>query len=79
MVAGADGLAHQQAVKVGIRNGDDVQILEGISANEKVVTNGAYGLPDKTKIKVEASEAPAKVSKPSADAGTAPGEESSDK
>lgn len=79
MLAGSDGLAHQQAVKVGIRNGDDVQILEGVSANEKVVTNGAYGLPDKTKIKVEAAEAPAEGSKPSAEAKKAPGEGSSEK
>jgi HlyD family secretion protein len=79
MLAGSDGLAHQQAVKVGIRNGEDVQILEGVSANEKVVTNGAYGLPDKTKIKVEAAEAPAEGSKPSAEAKKAPGEGSSEK
>jgi HlyD family secretion protein len=57
MVAGADGLAHQTAVKVGIRNGDDVQILEGVTANDKVVSIGAYGLPDKTKLKVEAAAA----------------------
>jgi len=79
MLAGSDGLAHQQAVKVGIRNGDDVQILEGVSANDKVVTNGAYGLPDKTKIKIEAAEAPAEGSKPSAVAGKAPRERSSEK
>jgi multidrug resistance efflux pump len=79
MLAGSDGLAHQQAVKVGIRNGDDVQILEGVSANDKVVTNGAYGLPDKTKIKIEAAEAPAEGAKPSADAGKSPGEGSSEK
>jgi HlyD family secretion protein len=57
MVAGADGLAHQTAVKVGIRNGDDAQILEGITAKDKVVSSGAYGLPDKTKIKIEAAAA----------------------
>jgi HlyD family secretion protein len=79
MLAGSDGLAHQEAVKVGIRNGDDVQILEGVSANDKVVTNGAYGLPDKTKIKVEAAEAPREGSKPSAEAKKAPGEGSSEK
>jgi len=60
MLAGADGKAHQKAVKLGIRNGDDVQILEGVSATDKVVATGAYGLPDNTKIKVEAAgEAPA--------------------
>jgi HlyD family secretion protein len=79
MLAGSDGLAHQQAVKVGIRNGDDVQILQGVSTSDKVVTSGAYGLPDKTKIKVEAAESPSEGSKPSADAGKSPGEGSSEK
>jgi HlyD family secretion protein len=62
MLAGSDGLAHQKTVKVGIRNGDDVQILDGVTASDKVVTSGAYGLPDKTKIKIEAAEAPAEGS-----------------
>ena len=56
MVAGSDGRAHQNRVKLGIRNGDDVQILDGLSASDKVVSTGAYGLPDKTKIKIEAAE-----------------------
>src|SRR5579864_1738565 len=59
MIAGSDGRAHQKAVKLGIRNGDDVQILDGLTESDKVVASGAYGLPDKTKIKIEAAEAPA--------------------
>lgn len=59
MLAGKDGRAHQQTVKVGIRQGDGVQILEGIDANDRVVANGAYGLPDNTKIKAEAAAIPA--------------------
>ena len=58
MLAGSDGRAHQKAVKLGIRNGDDVQILEGLSDSDKVVSNGAYGLPDKTRIKIQTPEAP---------------------
>ena len=74
MLAGPDGLAHQKAVKLGIRNGDDVQILDGVTASDKVVANGAYGLPDKTKIKIEAAiEAPAEGSK----AGSKPASEGS--
>jgi HlyD family secretion protein len=56
MLAGADGRAHQKAVKLGIRNGDDVQILDGLTANDKVVIAGAYGLPDNTKIKAQPAE-----------------------
>lgn len=79
MLAGSDGLAHQQGVKVGVRNGDDVQVVEGLKEGDKVVTAGAYGLPDKTKIKVEAAEAPAEASKPSAAESKATSEGSGDK
>jgi HlyD family secretion protein len=64
MVAGPDGRAHQAVVKLGIRQGEDVQILEGVTESDKVITSGAYGLPDKTKIKIEAAaEAPAEGAK----------------
>src|SRR5579864_2063789 len=64
MLAGPDGRAHQKAVKVVIRSGDDVQIVEGVNAGDKFLSNGAYGLPDKTKIKIEAApEAPAEGAK----------------
>ncbi len=59
MIAGSDGKAHQKTVKPGIRQDDDVQILEGVTEADKVVSSGAYGLPDNTKIKIETpKEAP---------------------
>jgi HlyD family secretion protein len=65
MIAGADGRAHLKPVKTGVRQGDDVQIVEGLAATDKVVSSGAYGLPDNTRIKVEAAkETPAEESKP---------------
>jgi HlyD family secretion protein len=54
MVAGSDGKAHQKAVKLGIHQDEDVQILDGVTESDKVVSTGAYGLPDNTKITVEA-------------------------
>jgi RND family efflux transporter MFP subunit len=54
MVAGSDGKAHQKAVKLGIRQEDDVQILDGVTESDKVVSTGAYGLPDNTNITIEA-------------------------
>ena len=66
MVVGADGRAHQKAVKVGIKQGDDVQLLDGVQAGDQVVTSGAYGLPDNTKIKIEAPAKP-DADKPTAD------------
>jgi HlyD family secretion protein len=59
MVAGADGRAHQKPVKLGVRQGDRVQIAEGVTATDKVVTTGAYGLPDNTRLKIEAAPAEA--------------------
>jgi HlyD family secretion protein len=50
MVAGNDGKAHQQIVKAGFHDGDKVQILAGLQAGQKIVGNGAYGLPDNSKI-----------------------------
>src|SRR6266567_2574225 len=50
MVAGADGHAHKTPVKVGIRDDDRVQIVEGLQPADKVVAVGAYGLPDNSKI-----------------------------
>jgi HlyD family secretion protein len=74
MLAGTDGRAHQKVVKVGIRNGDDVQIVEGVTASDKVIATGAYGLPDKTKIKIESAQSPAEGASEGSDRGSkAPG------
>jgi HlyD family secretion protein len=64
MVVGADGRAVSREVKTGIKQGDEVQIQAGLNPGEQIVTVGAYGLPDKTKVKVEAENAqhPAKPS-----------------
>ncbi len=53
MVVSADNHAHQKRVRVGIRQGDQVQIVEGLQAGERLVASGAYGLPDNAKIKIE--------------------------
>ena len=58
MVIGADNRAHQTPVKIGIREADKVQIVEGIQEGERVISTGAYALPDKTKVTVEAAAAP---------------------
>jgi HlyD family secretion protein len=59
MVAGPDGRAHQTTVKTGIHDGDQIQIAEGVQAGNKVIVSGAYALPDKTKITIEAANEPA--------------------
>src|SRR6267143_6487342 len=54
MVIGDDQHAHQQAIKAGIRQDDKLQITEGLKEGQRVVTDGAYGLPDNSKVSVEA-------------------------
>ncbi|MGH9583713.1 MAG: efflux RND transporter periplasmic adaptor subunit, partial [Bryobacteraceae bacterium] len=50
MVVGQDRKAHQTNVKTGIHEGGEVQIVSGLQAGERIVTEGAYGLPDGTKV-----------------------------
>jgi HlyD family secretion protein len=73
MVAGSDNKAHQKTVKIGIRQADQIQILEGLAEGDRVVASGAYGLPDNTKIRVEA--APESDKTDHAPDGASPGKE----
>jgi multidrug efflux pump subunit AcrA (membrane-fusion protein) len=56
VVAGSDNVAHQKNVQLGIRGVSETQITSGIDTGESVITSGGYGLPDKTKIKIETPE-----------------------
>ncbi len=53
MVIDQNGTANSRDVKTGIKNSDDIQVISGLKAGEQVVTVGAYGLKEKTKVKVE--------------------------
>ncbi len=56
VVTGSDNVAHQKNVQLGIRGVTETQITSGVNAGEAVITSGGYGLPDKTKIRIEAPE-----------------------
>jgi len=56
MVIGADGVAHRKPVTLGIADGADVQLLSGLSPSDEVITGGAYGLDEGTKVKVGAAD-----------------------
>ena len=56
MLVDKDDKAHQTPVKVGIRQGDQIQIVDGLKPGDRVVASGSYGLPDNTKIKVETAD-----------------------
>jgi HlyD family secretion protein len=79
MVAGSDNHAHQKNVKVGIRNGDRVQIVSGLDAAEKVIVSGGYGLPDKTQINLQETAPAKEASDNTAGAGDAAKPETSGK
>ena len=55
MVIGSDGRAHQKPIHIGIKQDDQVQIVEGLQAGDRIVSEGAYGLPDNSKIEVQQS------------------------
>jgi len=54
MVIGDDSAAHKKQVTIGIQNKDDAQILSGVTAADMVISTGAYGLDDGTKVKIGA-------------------------
>lgn len=56
MVVGLDMLAHETKVKVGVKQGDKIQIVEGLLGGETVVIEGNYSLPDGTKVEIAPEE-----------------------
>ena len=52
MLVGSDGVAHKKPVTLGITDGDDIQVLSGVTAADMVITGGGYGLDDGTKVKI---------------------------
>ena len=56
MVVASDGTAQPKAVKLGINNGEDVQVLSGLTPQDLVITVGSYGLDPGTKVKVGPAE-----------------------
>jgi HlyD family secretion protein len=52
MTVATDGTAHKVNVQLGIDDGEDVQVTQGLNGSETVITQGAYGLSDGTKVTV---------------------------
>ncbi|HTX76584.1 MAG TPA: efflux RND transporter periplasmic adaptor subunit [Terracidiphilus sp.] len=52
MVIASDGAAHSKPVTLGIQDGDDVQVLSGLSPADTVITSGSYGMDEGTKVKI---------------------------
>ena len=52
LTVSADSVAHKRAVKLGVREGNQVQLLSGANPGEEVVVVGGMGLDDNTKVKI---------------------------
>ena len=52
MIITPDGTAAKRAVTLGIQAADSVQVLNGLSPADTVITTGAYGLDEGTKVKI---------------------------
>lgn len=65
MVVDAQNRAQSRDVKIGIKTGDQAQIVSGLKPGEVVITEGAYGLPDKTRVRIEKPESAAAENGPS--------------
>jgi len=57
MVIKPDGTAAKRPVTLGIRNSESAQVLSGLGPADTVITTGAYGLDEGTRVKVGAAEA----------------------
>lgn len=56
MVVNSSGVAHKIGVKLGINDGDYIQVTEGLNGSEMVITKGSYGLDEGTKVTVGKAE-----------------------
>jgi HlyD family secretion protein len=54
MVIDSASVAHQTKVETGIEQDGKIQITKGLKAGDLIVGQGAYGLPDATKVKYQA-------------------------
>jgi HlyD family secretion protein len=84
MIIAGDSTAHKKAVTLGIQNAEDAQIISGVTASDMVISTGAYGLDESTKVKVgvDPNAKPDDDEKPSAgtpDSAAKPGKDPDDK
>ena len=56
MVVGADNIARETKVEIGVKTKDLTQIVSGLNGGETVVTEGNYSLPDGSKVEIKEDE-----------------------
>lgn len=52
LVIDSESRAHLRLVKLGVREGEKVQVLSGVRPGEEIVTVGGLGVEDKAKVKI---------------------------
>jgi RND family efflux transporter MFP subunit len=75
----ADSIAHKRAVMLGVREGNQVQILSGANPGEEVVVVGGMGLDDNTKVKIVTTAVEESDDEDDQDAPSAPSQKESAK
>jgi multidrug efflux pump subunit AcrA (membrane-fusion protein) len=58
LIVTPDKVAHRRPVQLGVREGDQVQVLNGARPGDEVVVVGGVGLEDKAKVRVVEAGAP---------------------
>jgi HlyD family secretion protein len=61
----AAGVARRKTVKLGMPAGDLIEVLEGLTATDRLISGGRDGLTDGTRIRITGEEAPPSTSTPS--------------
>ena len=79
MVIAADGTVHKRTVTVGIQTAEQAQILSGLTPKDTVVTTGAFGLDEGTKVKIAPASDEKSSDEKADDAKPAPGKSGDDK
>ena len=56
MIVDAQNVARERKVTVGVRSGDQIEIVEGLQEGDTVVVEGNFALPDGTKVEIAKDE-----------------------
>jgi HlyD family secretion protein len=68
LVIDSNKVTHRRAVRLGVREGDKAQVLNGVRPGEEVVTVGGIGLDDKAKVRIVTPGAPEEAEEDEPDA-----------
>ncbi len=56
MIVGKDSKAEKKKVTLGVSDGEDIQVLGGLTGAEQVIATGSYGIDTGTKVKIGKAE-----------------------